>query len=121
MNVGLWVLQGLLSVAVFLAGTMKLVSSKDVLVTRGMGWAEDFSARNVKLIGLAEVLGAIGLVAPRATGIAPLLTPVAAVCLCAIMIGGAVVHVRRNENPAPPIVLGVVAVAVAVGRFVLSA
>jgi hypothetical protein len=119
MNPALWVLQALLSVAVLFAGALKLASSKAELVERVMGWAEDFSTRSVKLIGLAEVLGAIGIVAPRATGIAPVLTPVAAVCLCAIMIGGAAVHVRRKENPAPPIVLGAIAVVVAVGRFAL--
>src|SRR5262249_26260231 len=102
--------------AFFAAGAMKLASSKDVLVKKGQAWAADFSDTSVKLIGLAEILGAIGLVAPRATGVATVLTPIAAACLVILMAGGAVVHVRRKENPAPPIALGVLGALVAIGR-----
>ncbi|MCU1442357.1 MAG: putative rane protein [Cryobacterium sp.] len=68
----------------------------------------------VKLIGLAEVLGAIGLILPVLTGIAPVLSPIAGIGLAAIMIGAAVVHVRRNEAPGLPIGLAVLVAAAAV-------
>ena len=116
MNTALWIVQGVLGFAFFAAGAMKLASSKDQLVKKGQAWAADFSDASVKLIGLAEILGAIGLVAPRATGIATLLTPIAAACLVVLMAGGAVVHVRRKENPIPPIALGVLGALVAIGR-----
>jgi uncharacterized membrane protein len=116
MNTALWIMQGVLGLAFFAAGAMKLTSSKEALVKKGQPWAADFSAGSVKLIGLAEVLGAIGLVVPRATGIAALLTPIAAGCLVLLMVGGAVVHVRRKENPVPPIALGVLGALVAIGR-----
>jgi hypothetical protein len=116
MNTALWIVQSVLGFAFFAAGAMKLASSKDVLVKKGQAWAADFSDTSVKLIGLAEILGAIGLVAPRATGIATVLTPIAAACLVILMVGGAVVHVRRKENPAPPIALGVLGALVAIGR-----
>jgi hypothetical protein len=38
-------------------------------------------------VGLLEVLGALGLVLPGALGVAPLLTPLAAVGLAMTMIG----------------------------------
>jgi hypothetical protein len=40
--------------------------------------------------------------------------------LVAIMIGAVATHVRRKEPPAPPIVLGIVAAIVAVGRFAMA-
>jgi len=51
----------------------KLSSTRAELVANGMGWAQDFSDSSVKFIGAAEVAGAIGLIAPAATGILPVL------------------------------------------------
>ena len=56
---------------------------KPALVGAGMGWAESYSDGGVKGIGALEVLGAIGLVVPAVTGIAPILTPLAALNLLA--------------------------------------
>lgn len=80
-------------------GLMKLARPKDALAASGLAWVEDFSAGSVKLLGLAEVLGAIGLIAPALTGIAPVLSPVAGICLALLMVGASVVHLRRHEPP----------------------
>ena len=71
------------------------------------------------MIGLAEILGAIGLVLPAAVHIAPILVSLAAVGLALVMVGAAVVHARRNEpmNIAVNVVLIALAVFVAWGRF----
>jgi hypothetical protein len=99
------------------AGVMKLVRPRPALVASGMGYAEDFSDGAIKGIGALEVLGAIGLILPAVTGIAPILVPLAATGLALIMAGAVVVHVRRKEQFVPPLVLGVVALVVAVLRF----
>jgi uncharacterized membrane protein YphA (DoxX/SURF4 family) len=48
-----------------------------------------------RFIGLAEVLAAAGLTLPTFTGILPWLTPLAAAGLLAIMLGAAILHLRR--------------------------
>jgi VIT1/CCC1 family predicted Fe2+/Mn2+ transporter len=98
---------------------MKQFVPKDKLVTSGQDWAQDMSQNNIRLIGLAEILGAIGLVLPAATHIAPILVPLAAVGLALVMVGAVVVHARRNEamNVAVNVVLIALAVFVAWGRF----
>jgi len=117
MNIALWVLQGLLAFVMLGAGGMKVASPKAKLVANPkMGWAKDFTEAQIKLIGLAEVLGAVGLIVPWATHILPVLTPIAAACLAVIMVGAGVVHLRRKESPMP-IVLAVLCAVVAVGRF----
>jgi len=116
MNLALWILQGLLALAFAAGGTMKLVSPREKLIANKMTWAADFSDGQVKLIGLSELLGGIGLVAPWATRIVPVLTPIAAACLVVIMTGAAVVHIRRKEPAIPAIVLGVLVALVAIGR-----
>ena len=118
MNIALWIVAGLLA-AIFLgAGLMKATQPKDKIAT-SMPWAQDFSSAQVKAIGVVEIVGAIGLILPAATGIAPILTPLAAVGLGITMIGAAVVHIRRHEvsHVVVNVVLLALAAFVAVMRF----
>lgn len=120
MNIALWVVAGLLALVFLGAGGAKLAQPKEKLAANpNMAWTEDFSPGAIKAIGALEVLGALGLVLPQATGIAPVLTPLAAVGLFLTMAGAVVTHVRRRENQAvvPGVVLGLLALFVAVGRF----
>ena len=119
MNLALWIIAIVLAVAFVGCWLLKLFRSKDQLVASGFGWAEDYSPSTIRLIGVAEILGAIGLVVPAAVHVAPILVPLAAVGLALVMIGAGVVHARRKETPmvAMNAVLLVLAVFVAWGRF----
>lgn len=118
MNRALWILQALLAVAFVGAGGTKLASSPDALrANPQMGWTQDFGDGTIAAIGAAEVAGGIGLVAPAAFGIAPVLTPVAGVALGALMAGAVYTHVRRGEPPYAPLVLGVLAVTAGTLRW----
>jgi uncharacterized membrane protein YphA (DoxX/SURF4 family) len=117
-NVPLWIAQGLLCLAFLMAGGNKLLSPKEKLIPR-MGWAESWPPNAIKALAAAEVLGALGVVLPWATGIAKVLTPLAAVGLAVTMLGAIVVHLRRGEyrHSTPTVVLLILSVLVAVGRF----
>ena len=119
MNTVVWIVQIVLAVAYLAAGALKLTQPREALVARGNGWAEDFSDRTVKLIGLVEVLGAIGLVLPAVTGILPWLTPLAAVGLAIVQVLAFRVHLRRGERQMLPanVVLLLLALFVAWQRF----
>lgn len=118
MNVVLWILQWLLAVAFTVAGVLKSTQPKEKL-TPQMPWVEDFSPATVRFIGVVEILGALGLVLPTLTGIAPILTPLAATGIAVIMLLAAGVHARRKEPSgiATTLVLLVLAAIVAWGRF----
>jgi uncharacterized membrane protein YphA (DoxX/SURF4 family) len=120
MLVALWVVTGLLAVLFVAAGAMKTFRSRAALQP-AMGWVDDFGDAQVTTIGVLEILGAIGLVLPAATGILPWLTPVAAFALFITMIAAFVVHVRRGETAktAPNWVLGVLSLIVGVGWIVV--
>jgi hypothetical protein len=49
-----------------------------------------------RFVGAAEVLAAAGLTLPRWSGLLPWLTPLAAAGLLPIMLGAAVLHLRRS-------------------------
>ncbi len=116
-DAALWVSIAL--AAVYLpAGLIKIVVPKNRLVSNSQfGWAAAVSDPMVKAIGAAEILGAVGVIAPRLTGVAPVVGVAAAWGLAAVQIGAIVVHVRRREFATLPInvVLLVVAVVLAVG------
>lgn len=116
MNTALWIVQGLLAFAMFGGGAFKLVTPHDKLAAK-MKWATDWPPARVKLLGLAEVLGAAGLIVPWVTGIAPILTPIAALCLLVLMGGAVKTHLDLKEPIAPPAILSALCVVVAIGRF----
>lgn len=118
MNVFLWILQGLLAAAFLAAGVMKSTQPKEKLAAN-MSWVNDFSARTVKLVGVLELAAAVGLILPALTGIAVILTPLAAVGLVVVMILAAVYHARKGEYSSIGVnaVLLILAAIVAWGRF----
>ncbi|MET3922518.1 DoxX family protein [Arthrobacter sp. UYEF20] len=119
MDIALWILAGVLAAAFLAAGAMKLAQPQEKLAASGMGWTDDFSPGMIKTIGLLEVLAAVGLILPAALGVLPVLVPLAAIGLMAIMAGAAITHARRKETPmiAVNLVLLVLAAVVAWGRF----
>ncbi len=119
MNIVLWIIAGVLAVAFAGAGLMKLTQPKEKLAASGMGWTEQFSPGAIKAIGALEVLAAIGLILPAVLDIVPVLVPLAALGLVLMMIGAAITHARRKENPmiGANLVLLILAAVVAWGRF----
>ena len=122
MAIALWIVQGLVAAGLLMAGFMKATRPKEALQEQ-MAWVEDFSATQVKGIGVLEILGALGLILPMLTGILPILTPLAAVGLTVIMVGAVFTHIRRGETAPPELmpatVFLVLSAFIAYGRFVL--
>ena len=113
MPYALWAVQGLLALVFLSAGGGKLFMSAQDL-------NEDFLMPDefMRFIGVAEVLGAIGLILPGVLRIRPGLTPLAAAGLVIIMTG-ATVHGLAGGDSAEalvPFVLGLLAAFVAYGR-----
>ena len=119
METALWIVQVLLAVIFLVTGTTKLTQPREKMAAGPMRWAADVTDAQFRTIGAVEVLGAIGLILPSALGIAPLLTPLAAVGLVLTMIGAIHTHVRYGETNrlAVPMVVLAMAVFVAVEGF----
>jgi uncharacterized membrane protein YphA (DoxX/SURF4 family) len=119
MDIALWIGQIVLAVAFLTSGTLKSWWPKQRLIDSGQTGVVFFSQPAIRLIAVSELLGAVGVVLPWLTGIAPVLTPLAAVGLGIVMIGAATTHVKLREprNVATTVVLFAVCVFVAAGRF----
>lgn len=114
MNVALWIIQVLLAALFLFAGGMKLVLPLDQLAG-----PVPLPGSFVRFIGVAEVLGGLGLILPGLLRIRPGLTPLAAAGLVVIMIGATVITLLGTGFAAAllPFVTGTFAVVVAIGRW----
>lgn len=118
MITALWIVSLFLAALFAATGTLKLVVPRARLARR-LHWAAAWPPERIKLLGLAEVAGALGLLLPAATGIAPPLTPLAALCLAVLMVGAVRTHQRLGEPVLPAVIAGGLCVATAVGRLAI--
>jgi uncharacterized membrane protein YphA (DoxX/SURF4 family) len=96
MNIALWTVQILLALAFLLAGVPKATQPIEALAKR-LPWAKEMPASYVRFIGVAEILGAVGLILPALTGILPWLTIAAALGLAITMVAAIIFHLARGE------------------------
>ena len=117
MTYALWAVQGLLALVYLFAGGMKLVLPLEDLAgpVQMPGWF-------IRFIGVAEVLGALGLILPGLLRIRPGLTPLAAAGLVIIMVGATVVTLATGDVVVAliPLAMGLLAAFVAYGRWRLA-
>ena len=116
-NIAAWIAQVLAALAFGVHGYLLLFRPEQA--RRQFPWASDVPDSLKGFIGVAEILGAIGLILPAATGILPWLTPLAATGLAALMLLAAIFHVTRREllGVVFNLILGALAVFVAYARY----
>lgn len=122
MNIALWIVQILLALAFGLFGFSKAFMPIDQLAAQ-MPWVLEFnSLLMVRLPGVAELLGAIGLIVPSIVRIQPKLTVWAAYGLALVMVLAAIFHISRGEysNIGLNIVLLALSLFVGYGRSKLA-
>ena len=122
MDIVLWVAQALLALGFLAAGYAHAFRFDQFSANPRTAWAADVGRSGMRVIGLLEIAGAIGVVLPALTGILPWLTPVAAAGLTLVMLSAAIFHARRREfsGIVTNAVLGAVALFVPWGRFVAA-
>lgn len=117
MTYALWVVQVLLALLFVFAGGMKLVMPLDQLAG-----PVPLPGAFIRFIGVAELLGGLGLILPAALRIRPGLTPLAAAGLVVIMIGAVVITLigAQPGGAVISLVVGLLAAFVAYGRWRLA-
>ena len=117
MTHALWIAQWLLALLFLWAGGVKLVLPLDKLEG-----PISLPGPFLRFIGVAEVLGALGLILPGLLHIRPGLTPLAAAGLVIIMIGATGLGLATGDVAMAlmPLVVGLLAAFVAYGRWRLA-
>jgi hypothetical protein len=117
MDIILWIVQGVLAVLYLLAGVPK-VTRPITSLSKRVSWISAVPAWLVRFIGVAEVLGALGLILPLLTGILPGLTVAASTGLIVLQVCAVFFHFSRGEATSVPInaVLLLLAIFIVIGR-----
>ena len=88
-----------------MASLMKISTPyQELVLADNMGWAEGFSAMQIKIIGSLEVVGSIGMILPLVLKKFTFLVPVAALGLVLVMVGVIFTHLNRGE----PIIVNII-------------
>lgn len=122
MNAVLWGVQILLLGVYGIAGSLKIFQTS--VARRRMTWTEARSDAYIRFVGTTEVLGAAGMLLPMLTGVAPWLTPLAALGLTLVqLVAITTVHLPRREFQTLPmnVVLLALSLAIIIGRWPLLA
>jgi hypothetical protein len=117
MTYALWIAQVLLAALFLFAGGMKLV-----MPLEAMAGPVTLPGAFLRFIGVAEVLGGLGLILPSLLRIQPWLTPVAAAGLVIIMAGATVIGFMAGDAAMAliPLAVGLLAAFVVYGRWRLA-
>lgn len=115
MNAALWTVQGLLALVFVFTGGMKLILPIAVMAAQ---MPVPLPGLFLRFLGVAELMGALGLILPRFSRIQPGLTPLAAGGLLIIMVGATVITLLGGEGAAAlmPLIVGLLCAFVAYGR-----
>jgi hypothetical protein len=116
-NIALWVVQVLVALMFLFAGGMKLV-----LPLEALKGPVELPGLFLRFIGVAEVMGALGLILPGIFRIRQALTPLAAAGLVIIMTGATVITVvaMSAAQALVPLTIGLLSAGVAFGRWRLA-
>lgn len=119
MNLVLWILAFVLAAVFAGSGVAKLLAPREKQIER-TPYVEDFPQQIIRVIGVLEIFGAIGLLLPPLLGIVPVLASLAAAGLAITMVFAALVHLRRGDGiraALPSMILALGSVFVAWSRF----
>ena len=111
-------LQIILALLFLAAGFTKIVTPAAELVEM-MSWTASVPIAAVRIIGVLEVAGALGLILPWLTGIQPQLVRLAAAGLVLLMAGAVITHIAIGDPVGamiPALVLGILAGVIVYGR-----
>jgi uncharacterized membrane protein len=96
MNVALWIVASVLAFGFVVGSLVKLTWSHERYAAK-LHWPADFTAGQVKFIGVVELVGGLGLVLPGVLDTARVFVPIAASGMALYMAGAVTERVRRRE------------------------
>ena len=117
LNIFLWTAQIVLAAMFLMAGIMKATQPLEEL-GKSLPWVREAGVFT-RVIGITELLGALGLILPSLLRIKPMLTPLAALGIFIIMVLAFIYHLTQGEYAALGInlILAALAIFIAWGRY----
>jgi len=113
MEIMIWILKGAVILLFTYTGMNKIFLSKAKLLDKGMKGLINLDDNQIKVAGLLEVLGVLGLVLPALLNIYPFLSAISALCLGMTMIVAGWVNYKLKLSIILNIVIFVICIFIA--------
>ncbi|MDC9837187.1 DoxX family protein [Rhizobium binxianense] len=102
LQIALWVAQALIFASFTLFGCMKFFMPADQLAAMWV-WPGEVPVWFLRLMGVIDFAGGVGVLLPALTRIQPRLSVLAALGCVLLQIAAMIFHVSRGETPALPL------------------
>ena len=112
METTIWILKGVITLVFTFTGINKIFLPKTKLLDKGMKGLQDIDEKQIKVVGLLEVLGAFGLILPALLNIYPVLSAISALGLSLTMIVAGRINYKLKLPIIPNIVIFVVCILI---------
>ena len=99
------ILKGIIALIFTLTGFYKIFFPKTKLLARGMKGLINLEDDQIKVVGLLEILGVIGLILPALLNISPFLSVISALCLSFTMIVAGWINYKLKLSIIPNILI----------------
>jgi uncharacterized membrane protein YphA (DoxX/SURF4 family) len=120
MNTVLWIAQILLAGVFLFTGAGKLLAYEEfvrAVERRSKGGKIAMSRAQAAIVGLLEIVGAVGVILPVDPWPPYVFLRLVAAALALLMVIAGIYHLRRQESATPSVVLFLLALFVIVGRW----
>lgn len=113
----IWIFQAILCFVFLGSGVLKLLLNKAEVMEKVGNAIADISPTRIKLTGMLEVLGAIGIILPRLLNVLPTLTAFAAFGLALTMLVALVLNFNLKDYKTVFINIALMAMAISVAIY----
>jgi len=113
MTTTIWILKGIIAVIFAFTGIYKIFLPKAKLLVKGMKGLIDLNEDQIKVVGLLEVLGVVGLILPTLLNINPIISAISAFCLSLTMIVAGWINHKLKLPIIPNIVIFIICILIA--------
>ena len=114
MTTAIFIFKVIITLIFTFTGITKIYLPKAKLIEKGMKGLMNLGKNTIQVIGLLEVLGALGLILPSILNISPILSAFSALCLSLTMLIAAGVNHKLKLSIIPNIVIFVICILIAI-------
>jgi uncharacterized protein YjeT (DUF2065 family) len=113
MEMLIWIFQGVLCIVFIVTGLMKVFLPKKRMLEISGPAVGDLTSTQLRLAGISEVAGAIGIILPVYLDLYPILTPLAGIGLALSMLVALSLNLEHKQTKR--VVLNILYLAMAIG------
>lgn len=113
MTTTIWILKLIIGLLFIFTGISKIIVSKTKLLEKGMKGFINLDQKQIKIVGILELIGAIGLIFPSLINVYNIVSAISALCLGFTMIVAGWINFKLKLSILPNIIIYLICIFIA--------